>query len=115
MGDTEDIDYSRRRKQQVECRRERLKTIEEYGEHNDTLYQHGGKMIVGDKHDPSYYGYNETQVLEDGSEVRVWSSMTVMEPYHEWVDTGTKRSWCKHCGLDSVFNGTTATYEGVSK
>ena len=115
MGSIDDIDYSRQQRQQAECRRERLKTIEEYGEHHDTLYQHGGKVIVGDKHNHSYYGYNNLCVLEDGSEVSVWGSLLVSEPWHDFVNTGTKRTWCRQCNMDGFFNGTTATYEGVPK
>lgn len=30
---------------------------------------------------------------------------------HEWVDTGMRRSWCKHCDQDGVLNMETGTYE----
>jgi len=29
---------------------------------------------------------------------------------HVWVDTGTKRTWCKKCNADGHFDGTLAKF-----
>ena len=32
------------------------------------------------------------------------SMLDTMDCSHEWIETGTQRSWCKHCNIDSAYS-----------
>lgn len=54
------------------------------------------------------YSYEPYRQIKDSDENK---KVFCSEVGHKAVDTGTARSWCKHCDVTMWFNRETAEYE----
>lgn len=90
--------------------RYRLLTAQEAGNDDSALIQYGGRYFTSDEVRPHTYGWVLT--LKGATAViYVPTNWVAEEVTHDFVDTGSRRSWCRRCNGNAIWNGTTAKFE----
>jgi hypothetical protein len=73
---------------------------------NEFLTMFGGRVV-----DRAYSHLLGWVVSIDGVERWLEADMLAEETLHDFVDTGMRRSWCRHCDAAGYFNAGSAQYK----